>query len=51
MQLFSPTERKWKEAVSISLIYVITTFEHRVPEMYASQKSQIFLQARNTFAS
>ena len=43
MQQFSPTERKRKEVVSISLVYIITIFAHRVPEMYASRKSQIFL--------
>ena len=25
-----------------SFIYVITTFEHQVPDMYASRKSQVF---------
>ena len=36
----SENERK---LYPFSLIYVMTTFEHRVPEMYASRKSQIFL--------
>ena len=35
----SKNERK---LYPFSLKYVITTFEHQVPEMYASQKSQVF---------
>ena len=41
-----------RKVYTISSIYVSTTFEYQVPEMYASQKTQVFFldfEAGNTF--